>query len=99
MSTEGGDDGIDAAAATTETKTTHSAQKTRPRPRPPAPVAPGDLAPRVGRVVAVRKSYDRYLSVEQRDVEVDAAGAKVKVEREEEFLFFHFVLFSSTLRL
>lgn len=73
-----GDDGIDAAAVmAAETNPSCSA-----RPRPPAPVAPGDPAPsagtRIGRVVAVRKVYDRYLSVEQRDVEVDVAGAKVR---------------------
>lgn len=81
-----GDDGIDAAAVmAAETNPSCSA-----RPRPPAPVAPGDPAPsagtRIGRVVAVRKVYDRYLSVEQRDVEVDAAGAKVR-EKERTGLF------------
>ena len=65
MSGEGKDDGIDDPKAKT-------------RPRPPAPVAAGDAAPRVGRVVAVRSAYDRYLSVEQRDVEVEVAGAKVR---------------------
>ena len=81
MSGEGGID--DAAATKAETLST--------RPRPPAPVAPGDPAPRVGRVVAVRKAYDRYLSVEQRDVEVDVAGAKVK-GRELFSLWFFFSL-------
>ena len=81
-----GDDGIDAAAVmAAETNPSCSA-----RPRPPAPVAPGDPAPsagtRIGRVVAVRKVYERYLSVEQRDVEVDVAGAKVR-EKERTGLF------------
>ena len=75
MSGQGDGDGIDAPKAKT-------------RPRPPAPVAPGDRAPGVGRVVAVRRAYDRYLSVEQRDVEVDVAGAKVRERAGEEDRFF-----------